>query len=306
MSLSYTFRTKESAVGESLKKCAPLVERVGQGEWNFILNNGSMLLVSARADEHWLQLDAPINGSESQVDPWQLLKLNQRLGGLSKVASITGKSGLRARAEISLDEEVDMHRRLKEACSGLKSAAGSFHGEGPEKPTGNPAKAGPGENNQRDAAGLRKLFEASGWTFTERSEAKLAIDLETRGGFYQAIAEQEPGGGVSLAVELTRDTGFRECSKRSIGKLLLRASAMVRLARPIVKEEGEETTAYFEVRFQTAPCASELGHALSALAVASRLCGKTADAMRSEVVAANYLTYQGLGKGSAVAEVELK
>jgi hypothetical protein len=274
------------------------VERIGRDEWNFILNNGSTLLVSARADGHWLQLDAPLGGGMAQRrDAWQLLQLNQGLGGLSKLAWLPGQTALRVRAEIPLGEDSDLQRRLLEACSGLKAAAGRLHGEGKEGQTNAYPLTGSGERNSGDIAPtLQRLCTESGWEFTERAPAKLAVGLEARSGFYQAIVEEQAGGAVSIAVELTRGTAFGESSKRAIGALLLRASAVVKLARAVVKEEDDDggATASFEALFQTAPCATELGHALSALAVACGLCGRAAVAMQDEIVARNYCAAQGL------------
>jgi hypothetical protein len=282
-------------VGEALGKCAPLVESAGRGEWNFILNNGSMLLVTARSDGDWLHLDAPLGEATAAAagggDAWRLLKLNQGLGGLSKLALTRGPQGLRARAEIPLDEDVDLQRRLREACAGLKAAAGRLHGEGKVAA----AKASSLSGAQGgEASELRGLCAESGWKFTERAAGKMAVDLETRSGFYQAIVEERGGGAVSAAVEFAAGATFGEESKRAIGALLLRASGVVRMARAVVKEEGEGAGAGFEALFQTRPSAAELCHALSALAVACGLCGQATLAMRDEFVAGNYLAAQGL------------
>lgn len=293
--MSYVLRARETAIGELLEKCASLVERVGQGEWNFILNNGSMLLASARASQHWLHLDAPLKTDTAQsLDAWQLLKLNQNLGGLSKVALLRGQQpALRVRAEIPLDEDVDLQTRLREACAGMKAASGRLHGEEKEEQT----RAYPLASDEPDAAKgseLRQRCEESGWKCTERTATKLAVDLEARSGFYQAIVEEQVGGAVLVAVELTSDATFGESSKRAIGTLLLRASAEVRLARAVVKELDEGAAASFEALFQTTPCAAELSHALSALAVTCGLCGQEAVMMQDEFVASNYLAAQGL------------
>ncbi|MDT4953910.1 MAG: hypothetical protein QOJ02_2048 [Acidobacteriota bacterium] len=293
--MSYVLRARESAIGELLEKCASLVERVGQGEWNFILNNGSMLLTSARVREHWLHLDAPLKaGTARSLDAWQLLQLNQNLGGLSKVALLHGQqpAALRVRAEIPLDEDVDLQARLSEACAGMKAAAGRLHGEEKEEQTRADSLTGSDEPDLPEHSELRNLCEESGWKFTERTATKLAVDLEARSGFYQAIVEEQPGGAVSVAVELASGAVFGESSKRAIGTLLLRASAEVRLARGVVKERDEGAS--FEVLFQTTPCAAELSHALSALAVACGLCGQEAVMMQDEFVAKNYLASQGL------------
>ena len=218
--------------------------------------------------------------------------MNQGLGGLSKLAFLPGQSTPRVRAEIPLDDDVDLQRRLPEACAGLKAAAGKLHGEKSKQMKGH-SLTGSEEQERRDAAELQNLCRASGWKFTERTAPKLAVELEARSGFYQAIIEEQAGGAVSIGVELTRDTALiGEISKRALGTLLLRASSVVRLARGIVSEGGDGAS--FEVSFQTTPSAVELGHALSALSVACELCGQEAVAMQDEFVARNYLAAQGL------------
>ncbi|HUQ30906.1 MAG TPA: hypothetical protein VM095_02255 [Pyrinomonadaceae bacterium] len=297
--MTYVARARETTIRESLRECAPLVEKVGQGEWNFILNNGSALLVSACATEHWLHLDAPLRCDAAQggLDAWHLLKLNRGLGGLSKLALLQpGQTALRVRAEIPLDEDVDLQRRLLEACAGLKSAAGRLHGEEKEELTRVDSLAATEEwKKEQDGSELQTLCAEAGWKFTERGQGKLAVELETRTGFYQAIMEERAEGAVSVAVEVARDATFGENSRRAIGTLLLRASAHIKLARAVVFDGGEgSAAASFETLFQTRPCAAEVNHALSALAVACGLCGGAAEAMRDEAVAANYLAAQGL------------
>jgi hypothetical protein len=147
-----------------------------------------------------------------------------------------------------------------------------------------------------EASDLRGLCEETGWKFTQRAAGKLAVDLETRSGFYQALVEERGNGAVSAIVDFAAGTSFGEESKRAIGALLLRASGVVRMARAVVKEEGEgeSAAAGFEALFQTRPSAAELCHALSALAVACGLCGQATLAMQDEFVAENYLAAQGL------------
>ena len=294
MTLLDAMRKSEVAVEDSLKSCAPVVERVGLGAWNFVLNNGSALRVGARADDQWLRLDAPVHAGPQPIQgAWQLLGLNAALGGLSKVVTVAGYPGLRLRAEIPLDEDADLQERVKQACGGLKAAAGQLHGEPHASEKKSTWPEGAIKAEPTDANGLRSLCEATGWKFTERTGSKLAVDLETRNGFHQAIVEHEPSGGVSLTVEVASQPAFCEISKRAIGTLLLRASGLIRMARASVKQE-QTAAANFEILFETAPTAAELSHALSALAIASGLCGRTVEAMRDEVVARNYLASQGI------------
>lgn len=293
--MTYLPKAKEVLIGESLTKCASLVECVGQGAWNFILNNGSTLRVNARADEHWLQLDVPTNGKEfPRHDAWQLLKLNQQGAGLSKLALPSGSLMPHMRVEIPLDDEVDLRKRLTEACGSLKKTAGRLHGE--VKPAkGSEANFLTGDQKATTAVAgtaLKRMCEETGWKFSERSDAKVAVDLETRNGFYQALVEEHAGGAISFKAELTRSPVCGERSKHAVGTMLLRASALIRLARATVSETEEGATASVETFFPSSPNAAEFAHALSALAVACNRFGRTADALWNEVVAEHYLAAQ--------------
>jgi len=264
-----------------------------------------MLLVTARADEQWLHLDAPVaidkgvgtgQRPEAKYDAWQLLKLNYGLGGLSKIAFMPGESAPRVRAEIPLDEEVDVAQRLREACAGLKTAAGKLHGEKTREQIA--VRPASGATEAESSAVLKRLCEESGWKFTERSGPVLAVDLETRNGFYQAQVAEQFGGAISLTAELTATATPSEQSKQAIGEMLLRASGLVRLLRATVREKDAGATASFEVLFQTPPCAAEFGHGLSALAVACGLWGQAGEAMWNETVARHYLAAQSSLKES--------
>lgn len=300
MEATYQTRGTEFVVGETLKKCAAMVEPTGKGSWDFILSNGSALLVSARADEGWLHLDAPLDGGALGAGAWRLLSLNRRLGGLAKLALPTGRRDAHLRAEITLDEEVDVARRLREACAGFKAVSGVLHGEkltteatryAKIETTATAAASDEAASDEAEKASeLRRLCEETGWRFNEKSATKLAVELEARGVFHQVAVERRTGGVVSLSVELAGEEFFSEAFKRAAGELLLRASAAIKLVRASVDEGEGRASAGFEVVFPSAPCAAEFGHALAALAVACGLCGREAAAMRDERVAERYLS----------------
>jgi hypothetical protein len=294
----YLSQAREAVIGESLNKSASLVEHLGKGEWNFILNNGSTLLVSARADESWLHLDTT-SGSAPLNDLWELLKLNQGLGGLSKLALLSGQATPRLRAEIPLDEEVDLPQRVREACVGLKAIAGKLHGEkvvdtlAANRPIAERPQvalaAATKESEKGNQSDLQRLCEESGWKFTERSDSKLTVDLETRSGFHQAQIEARAGGAIALTAEVTRAAPLGPNSKQATGMMLLLASARVRLGRATARETETGAITSFETLFQSRPCPAEFNHALSALAIACELSGHAVAAMSDDIVARHYL-----------------
>jgi hypothetical protein len=290
-------RTREFAINESLKKCAPLVQTIGRAKWDFILNNGSMLLVKAQADDEWLHLQAALEIDAAHAcDNWKLLQLNHQLDA-GKFALSKGEETAHLRAEIPLEDEVDLQRRLLEACAGFKVAAGCLHGEKSKERAKLYPLIGPDEaGEQKSASELARICRDSGWQFTERSEGKLAVELEAVDGFYQAMIEEQPAGEVRVFVELARDESFGEWSRRALSAMLLRASGLVRFARAAISEDGGQEAALFEVMFQSLPSVVELSHALSALSIACRLCGREVTMLRDERIAKNYVSAQKLIK----------
>lgn len=290
--VSYQTGKRELVIGEALQKCASLVETTGPKSWNFILNNGRMLLVAAHADDEWLHLRAPLEGDAAlKMDAWKLLRLNHQLGH-GRFALAPSEQTPHLRAEIALDEEVNLARRLQEACAGLKAGAGSLYGEKTKEhmqlhPNITTDEATPQANSE-----LRRLCEETGWQFDEKTATKFVVELEAGNGFYQAAIEERGEGSVHIAVELARDETFSEWSRRAVGLMLLRACGVVRFARASVRERSEQVTALFEVVFPTLPAVVELNHALSALSIACRLCGREVAAMQDERVARNYLAAQ--------------
>ncbi|MDQ2976156.1 MAG: hypothetical protein M3R69_12200 [Acidobacteriota bacterium] len=276
------------AISKTLANCASSLERVGRWQWNFSLSNGHNISARARIDEQWLLIHAPLAASAGH-DAWDLLQLNAQLEGLSKFALLPGRERTYLCAEMPLDEDLDLGARLRETCDGFKAALEVLHdekaGAGTKLRSSAHSKLA-GKNNRGD---LRRLCEEAGWNFTEKSEGRLAIDLDVRGGFYQASAEERGTGGVLLSVELARNEFAADECRRALSTVLLRASGAVRLARAAIEKEEDQTLARFEANFVTAPCAAELNHALSALSVACALCGQEAKALQDEFVAKNYI-----------------
>jgi hypothetical protein len=290
--VSYQTRTRELVIGESLQKCASLVETTGPKSWNFILNNGRMLLVAAHADDRWLHLRAQLESdAAARVDAWKLLHLNHQLGSGS-FALARGEQTPHLRAEIALDEEVNLTLRLQEACAGLKAGVESLYTEKTKEHVKLNRGVSADETARQANSELLRLCEESGWPFDEKTATKFVFELEAGDGFYQAAVEEQGEGSVVVAVELARDEPFSEWSRRAVGLMLLRACGVVRFARAAVKERSERATALFEVVFPSLPGVVELNHALSALSVACRLCGREVRAMQDERIARNYLAAQ--------------
>ena len=115
--------SREMAIAMALGKCADAVDLSAPGRWAFTLSNGTDLAARARVDDGWLLLTAALgDGSVSPARSWELLRWNAVLDGGARFAVRAGRPGLHACAELPLDDEVDLPRRVLEACGGLKAA----------------------------------------------------------------------------------------------------------------------------------------------------------------------------------------
>ena len=71
------------------------------------------------------------------------------------------------------------------------------------------------------------------------------------------------------------------------------------MARPVVVQSADGPVVRFEVKFASPPTATELTHALSALSVAVRLCGREIQVLRQdEMIAKEYLALWRLRHGT--------
>lgn len=299
-------------IADSLKKYSPSVEQIGHGQWEFALSNGAALQVTAQMDEEWLLLKVPLNNSKKHGPTasrdfwellqgmlmeaslwkhgrvWELLQWNADLTGGGKFALLPEEQSINLRAEIPLGEDVDLAGRIHQACTGFKTALERLRG-GKTKDY----QAGPhpaifaADPVQSAGPDLSRLCHEAAWPFTERSAGKLVVDLDVPDGFYQAII-QERMSQVHVSVELAacESLSLSQLCRQALGALLLIACGMVRLARATAEEREGRTAVRFEVVFVSPPCAAEMAHALSALSVACRLCGREAKVLQQDEGAA--------------------
>jgi len=313
--VSYGANRTETQITIELGKCATSIKQTGSGRWEFALNNGSPLGVSARLAEDWLLLDVPVSHRLASEGWFDLLRLNSNLNGLCKFVlrpsaafgsstnfGVSQRSNrdayLRGELPVAIDEYEDADYddevngrmiRLQETCLGLKTAYHRFQGE--EIFAEQTASSGGLESRNR-LDDIRRLCRDAGWPFIERAAGRLMVDLEVKGGFYQAAVEQQ-GEGVRVAVEISSRAQLGATSRAALSLLLLEIGGRVRLARPSIAQDGDHITACFEVEFTTMPAVVELAHALASLSVACTLSGREALAIQDDLVAKDYLTILG-------------
>ena len=211
-------------------------------------------------------------------DPWRLLEWNALLrGGVRFALEPDGAAGLRA--DLPLDDGADVVQRVRQACCGFRQGARVFRGNSGKG--GRHRKAGP-----EAACDLAGLCTQAGWAHSVRADGTLAVPLDVQEGFRQATVAVRPDGGVLLTVEVAR-TGPEA---RAVALLLLSASRAVRMARPAAVDGALR----LEAAFDTPPSTGEFAHALCALSVAWRLCGREAVALRQEALAKEYPGVAGM------------
>jgi hypothetical protein len=311
-----------SIVAATLDKCSPRVEQSGRVCWTFTLSNGTDLKATALINDSWLLLGVLLSEprlATHESRSWQLLQWNATLPGGAKFALLPAGSGIHARAELPLDDEVNLPSRVVQACAGLKAASAKYQrlefrsprplgegqGEGSDdacasnviSPDLNPLPGGEDNgalNTQiaecAPAVELAAVCRESGWAFAERL-GKLVVDLDVPGAFQQAVVEAKTLCGVAVSVDVTTSSEpLAMPCREALALLLLRTCGVVRMVRAAVQDVGAAMAARFEVLFGDTPCGAEFAHAFSALSVACRIAGREAVTLQhDERVASEYL-----------------
>ena len=281
---------RETAIVTALAKRAAAVDPVAPGRWAVTLSNGADLAAHARVEDGWLLLEASLGDAPvARNRAWELLHANAALDGGARFALRARRPGLLACAEVALDDDVDLPRRVLDACAGLQAAHERLV-YGPDGGGAAPAAAAGGEPIPE----LTALCLESGWGCVERDGGRLAVDLDVPGEFQQAIVAPR-GAGVAVAtpvLEAGDQAGAPPAPvcHRALGLLLLRVGGIVRLVRAAAEAGDAVPRARFEVVFGSRPAAAELAHAFAAVSVACRIAAREAAVLQSDAgIAQAYL-----------------
>lgn len=284
--MNRTCRTDETAIGEALAACAERVELARPRHWLASIAKGATVAVEARVDPGWLLMSVP--GGDAPVDWLAVAGLNRGLEASSRIAMDGDTGMLRLRAEVPLGEGINLDDRVREACAGLVRASQRLAGTDPAGHSG-------GKPVDGSAVAIADACREAGWSFVERRNGTLAIDLEVVDASHQATLAPAGPSGCSLAVDVARwESGSSDC-RRALGMFLLTAADAVRFVRPAAAVNGE-VVAGFEVSFGVQPAARELDEALRALSAACRLFAREAQLLRDEGVAARFLGLRDPGR----------
>lgn len=290
--------TDAMTIRNALEKFSPSVWQIAHECWAFMLSNGADIQATAQIDDGWVSVDASqgLSSMAQAASAWALLQWNGALAGGAKFALHPKQPGPRLRADLPLDEDINLTRRLSQACAGLR-AARTLHsagGNGREaaSPTDILISDDPGETAPAD---LPALCRQTQWDFIEREPGRLVVDLDVSGRFQQAIIETGTDRRVVASVPIidaARAGGETPSPTRrqALSLLLLRTCGIVRMVRAAAQMGDGATAARFEVAFGDTPCAAELTHGLAALSVACRLASREAAVLeRDEAMARAYV-----------------
>jgi hypothetical protein len=280
---------------ECLVKWGAEVTQVGSGCWIFTVANGRSAPVTARLADDFLLLDATGGRVESPKILQALLAAGDMLPGACKFVFLPAQCRVHLRAEIVCDEATDFSGRVPETLDGFRAACGVLHDLGTCEFAGAEKAIRPGSSAQFVPDAITQALKESGWKFSQREEGSVAVELETPGGFHQALLESN-GGGVRLTLDLSHAAGVTLAARQALSALLLIANGAVRLVRGFLEHRDDELVAGFRVEYASAPGAGELEHALSALSVAGRLCAREAKILHDEPTARLFLAVYKLGR----------
>jgi hypothetical protein len=296
----------EKTILSVLAKYSPVVESAGRWRWDFALANAltdkGAVRSTLRVDDKWVRLQTRLPDAAGDVetkDWWELLCLNARLAGNAKFVLESDALSIGLQAEIPVDEDIDLSRRLDDTCGAFKAALACLHIENESGLLHESAAGSLAEETTAGAFNLRALCEETGWPHNEREDGSVAFDLQARTGFQQALVRSGSQGRVSVSADLALCAVLPVVSRQAISLMLLQASRLVRGARAVAHVSDNNAVMRFETVFSSRPTARELEHALAALSVANDLCGGETVALQDEGIAEEYLRLQGwAGKSS--------
>jgi hypothetical protein len=243
------------------------------GTWSLPLSNGLILEGKANVDDIWLTLSLSLPEGFSHLDRaavWKLLGHNATAGPGVKFAleMHASRPHLRGEMAIGLDDNELLRSRISALYEALRQAAEHACGSIILEPAQRITESALG------AERLLKLCDEANWSATlSASGDALAVKLESDRFPCQARVEY-CNGLILVATEwATLDVSLTDEIQRAVGIFLLTVSGAIRLASAALVTTAERTAIRAQVVLPFDAGAAELGHALSALSVASRNCG---------------------------------
>ncbi len=271
-------------VCKALQMAGAALEPAERDQWVFSTSNGVVVGGTARLREEWFLMQAacpePIRKAlEANPDgAWALLARNAALrGGVRYGMNGSGQPMLLA--ELPLGRGLDLQGLISRALEGVRQA---WH-EPPD-----PTPTDPPEADPAPAPDWAALCAEAGWACAPRGTGDVAIDVGYGHGAGRVLLTKPPHPRARLTFGGPKTA--EQASQTAMGRLLMQASGLIRLVRPVTTADGLPA---FEYRWDTAPEPFLLGHVLEALSVAAQLCGGPLRALADARAAAAYLLHRG-------------
>ncbi len=238
---------------------------------------------TATLANQWFVIDFPSRPGRPRR-PTGFLAQNAQFSGNAKFVFDGGL--VRLRAEVPIDEPAvqdsdELEALVMRSIVGVSVALGADSvGAPPKAVLGSAAVA-------EQLTSLPKLCAEVGWSFSERSEGRISVDLDVAdGAYYQANVEHHPTG-IHIGVNPNRgDPPGEEISRLAIAALMLSVTGSVRMVSAISRRSNGEPEkghdAHFQVRLPATTSSTNLAHSLSALSVACDLCGREVRALAED------------------------
>ncbi len=291
-------------VVEWLTRYTAAVERTDQDRWQFRLNSGLELVGTAVWEQNWLRMWTQLNG-EGVGPPLSagllrgMLLQNAALPGGVKFCLGEKTSDAVLSVEIPMNEEeesIGVERWIGEAMAGFAQGALKW-----SILTARPAESALATVAERRATidptaekRLGELCERAGWSCTTRANGQVAIRLDVRDAFCQALLASKVGKMWRLRVSLGMAISTEGKVPEAVHLLLLSASRLVRLARASAAPAGDAVEYRWEAVLPADYDAQMLGHALGSLSVACQLTARELQAMEDQEIAQEYLALRGI------------
>lgn len=255
-------------VRRALAEAAGGIESAGPSAWRVTLDGGRPGDVRVAVRDGWLAVDAPLY--DGVPSPAALLARNATLGGGARIVLAPSP---RVRADVALDDDARLVRRVAEACAGVARARAGCAGRDVAAPLA------PGDPVARSSE--------TGWRVVPREPGVAAVELAIPAGFRQALVAARGGGTVVDvdALDALDAAPASDAAREACALLLLRVAGAVRLVRPT-------GVARLTVAFDGDVTAGELAHAFAALSVACRhVCREAAVLAHDEDIARAYVAH---------------
>lgn len=277
---------RQDRIPGALRDLAPGLAPAGYDAWtlNPTVDAASRVVVRRRGD--WLVFEMP--SAEHEPRPsWELLDTAGAGPGPGKAVLSPDGRTYHVRADVPAGLNGTLADRCREAMASVRLIDALLRGHLKAEAG---SRATPLAEGAHDTARpLRELCAEAGWSVRERTTGELVVDLKTARGSYAAEAVTEPEGTTRLFVRLARFESLSETSREALGQFLLTAGRVLRLVRPVIREDEAGLTVGFEFQTCLPVTAEDVDEALSALATAAQEFGREAKSLGDETLSRRYL-----------------